>query len=222
MNNLNINHPTINPTDNRDRQVTIEFTGGNLRLRPLVKSTCKVTVPYNSFSKKLQEIQRRGGRVVNVTIPQFETGLSIDEDIAPKEIVEVIPAISTSLEADALAESLPEESLVEISVDESPEPVAPEQVTSVNDHVEPLVIEEPIVFEDLAQPISKNSPVGETSAPEVETSETLVTEGSIVINAEPLSEVKSPKSRTPSKSGSGFNKPKASTKAPRAPKKPKS
>ncbi|NUN63308.1 hypothetical protein HCU40_00790 [Pseudanabaena biceps] len=220
MNNLNINHPTINPTNNRDRQVTIEFTGGHFRLRPFVESTVKVTVSYSSFSRKLQEIQRRGGKIVNVTIPQFEIGLLVDGDIAPKLIVEVIPAIATSLETEVVAENLPEESLLEISVDQSLEPLVTEQVTSDNDNVEPLVTEA-IVSEDLVQHLPENPSVEEILVPEVKTPETL-TEASIIINAEPSVEVKSPKSKTTSKSGSGFNKPKASTKAPRASKKPKS
>jgi hypothetical protein len=49
-------------------QVRIEFTGGYPIGKSQGNNPCQVTVPYCSFSKKLQTIQRLGGKIVSVSI----------------------------------------------------------------------------------------------------------------------------------------------------------
>ncbi|MFZ4558054.1 MAG: phycobilisome linker polypeptide, partial [Pseudanabaena sp.] len=49
-------------------KVRLEFTGGYQKGKSQGNNPCKVTVPYSSFSKKLQTIQRLGGKIISVSI----------------------------------------------------------------------------------------------------------------------------------------------------------
>ena len=71
MKNLDINPSSANYSDERSRQVVIEFTGG-IHSEMMQRETHTMKVSYSSFSKKLQTIHRLGGKIINVSIPHFQ------------------------------------------------------------------------------------------------------------------------------------------------------
>ena len=86
MKNLDINPSSANYSDERSRQVVIEFTGG-IHSEMMQRGTHTMKVPYSSFSKKLQTIHRLGGKIINVSIPCFQ----LDRAKIDSEKVDFIP-----------------------------------------------------------------------------------------------------------------------------------
>ncbi len=68
MKNLDINSANRDFGDYSSRRILIEFTGGNFTERLQGSTNHTVIVPYSSFSKRLQTIQRHGSKIINVSI----------------------------------------------------------------------------------------------------------------------------------------------------------
>jgi len=68
MKSLDINTASTNLGAYNSRQFLIEFTGGNFTERLQGATTHTVIVPYSSLSRKIQTIQRLGGKIINVSI----------------------------------------------------------------------------------------------------------------------------------------------------------
>ncbi len=94
MKSLDINFSSANNSDERNRRVVIEFTGG-VHSEMMQRGTHTMKVPYSSFSKKLQTIHRLGGKIINVSIPHFQLDPEkVDSkkvDLIPEEIPAIAP-----------------------------------------------------------------------------------------------------------------------------------
>jgi hypothetical protein len=94
MKSLDINTASTNFGAYNSRRFLIEFTGGNFTERLQGATTHTVIVPYSSLSRKLQTIQRLGGKIINVSIhPQIEVLKVNPEDTASEQINEPILAV---------------------------------------------------------------------------------------------------------------------------------
>ncbi|GBO52391.1 phycobilisome core linker-like [Pseudanabaena sp. lw0831] len=91
MKSLDINTASANYSAYDSRRILIEFTGGNFTQRLQGTTTHTVIVPYSSLSRKLQTIQRLGGKIINVSIhPQLEVLKVNPENANPEQINEPI------------------------------------------------------------------------------------------------------------------------------------
>jgi len=96
MKSLDIDSVNTGSDDYRNQPVKIEFMGG-LQKGRAQGAIQTVTVAYSSLSKKLQSIHRLGGKIINVSIPRFQSDHVDAENIA-SGISENIPAIAQTLE----------------------------------------------------------------------------------------------------------------------------
>lgn len=98
MKSLDINTASTNLGAYNSRRFLIEFTGGNFTERLKGTKTHTVIVPYSSLSRKLQTIQRLGGKIINVSIhPQLEVLKVNPENTASEQINEPILAVHHQL-----------------------------------------------------------------------------------------------------------------------------
>ncbi|MFN5764980.1 MAG: phycobilisome linker polypeptide [Pseudanabaena sp.] len=94
MKSLDINTASTNFGAYNSRRFLIEFTGGNFTERLQGATTHTVIVPYSSLSRKLQTIQRLGGKIINVSIhPQLKVLKVNPENAASEQINEPIIAV---------------------------------------------------------------------------------------------------------------------------------
>ena len=106
MNNLNINSETANFGFEANQNVTIKFIGGTYSQKH--NNPCTVTVPFSSFSRRLQSIQRSGGKITHVSIPRLqpvapnlsahESKLDIEPVSEPVAIAEIAIAPEPAIE----------------------------------------------------------------------------------------------------------------------------
>ena len=196
-----------------NHQILIEFTGGHYSEMIRVGTTHRVTVPYSCLSKKLQTIHRNGGKITNMSISQLQLEMlatNFEEIvlIAQTAQLQTTQVIAPSVEVPVEIENILEE-VSEIVATPLPE-IVPE---IVSDQKFDPVIE--ITIETLVTPVIEHIVEDFIEAEEV-------IEQTIVSSAK--SATTSPKSRktkTSTKSGHGFNKPKDDTQ-PRSTRKPKS
>jgi hypothetical protein len=95
MKSLDINTASTNFGAYNSRRFLIEFTGGNFTERLQGATTHTVIVPYSSLSRKLQTIQRLGGKIINVSIhPQLKVLKVNPENAASEQINEPIIAVN--------------------------------------------------------------------------------------------------------------------------------
>ncbi len=198
-----------------NHQILIEFTSGHYSEMMRVGTTHRVTVPYSCFSKKLQTIHRNGGKITNVSISQLQLGMlatNFEEmiPIAQATQLSTTQATAPSVEISGEVENISEE-LSEIVATPLPETV-PETVPDQKfDLVVEMAVE--ITIETLVTPVIE---------PVVEDIIESTVEPTIKFSAESATTLpKSKKSKTSTKSGHGFNKPKDDTQ-PRSTRKPKS
>ena len=132
MKSLDIDSISTNSREYGSQRVIIEYTGGIHRQRLQQGTAYKVTVPYGSFSQKLQTIHRFGGKIISVSIPylQLDSPQVVSEvnleqvsepilAIAIEQFVEVIP--NNPLEINV--ENVFDESS-EVICEISPEPIS--------------------------------------------------------------------------------------------------
>ncbi len=210
MKNLTKNLTKNSSIDFINHQIIIEFTGGHYSEMLRVGNTHRVTVPYSCLSKKLQTIHRIGGKITNVSIQQlqlemldtnFEEIIAIAQPVDPatidsavKNSTEILTASISEVQEEV--ENILEESS-EIVVETVPE-ILPDQIIEPIAEILVTPLVEPVV-EDIIEPIV----------------EPVTTFESATI----LSKAK--KTKTSTKSGHGFNKPKDDIQ-PRSIRKPKS
>ena len=216
MKSLDIDSENTNISIDASQRVKIEFTGGSpSRTVQSRAAVYTVIVPYSSFSKKLQTIHRSGGKITNISIPHFQLDLpkvnlavELNEVTMPTltEIPETISAsisevtISTPKHEEAIAETaeiIPEpvlEIILEVSAKISADEDTKEIAETPTEHVADNILE------------------NELEASVVNDSEEAVPVSKVELKIEsPTPLAKSKKSKTSSKSGSGFNKPKSYT-----------
>jgi hypothetical protein len=231
MKNLDIDSENTNISIDPGQRVKIEFTGGFPS--EIVQSRAAVytvIVPYSSFSKKLQTIHRSGGKITNISVPRFQLDLpkvnlavELDEDTMPtlEEIPETIPtniseiAISTPKHEEAIAETA--EIIPEPVVEIMPEPISEITLEVVSELADKISADQeiqniPHIVEISSEHVADNTVENELKAPVANNFEEAVPVPKVepkIESATPLA--KSKKSKTSSKSGSGFNKPKSYT-----------
>jgi hypothetical protein len=104
MISLDITSPSCDLNFNSDRQVAIEFVGGTHRNRLQTGYAYTVSIPYNSLSQRIREIQRFGGKIIDVTILKQKFATSQNPEIitsesrVPETVVQPI-AIAPEVEA---------------------------------------------------------------------------------------------------------------------------
>lgn len=216
MRNLDIDFEKTNISVNVSQRVKIEFTGGNhsemVQSRAAVHT---VIVPYSSFSKKLQTIHRSGGKITNISVPRFQLDLpkvnlavELDEDTMPT-LEEIPEPSSASISEVAISIPKHEEAIAE-TAEIIPEPVL-EIISEVSAKISADEDTKEIA-ETSTERVPDNILENELEASVVNDFEEAVSVSKVELKIEsaiPLA--KSKKSKTSSKSGSGFNKPKSYT-----------
>jgi len=122
MKSLDIDSISTNSREYGSQRVIIEYTGGIHRQRLQQGTAYKVTVPYGSFSQKLQTIHRFGGKIISVSIPylQLDSPQVVSEvnleqvsepilAIAIEQFVEVIPNNPLEINVESTVENVFEE-----------------------------------------------------------------------------------------------------------------
>ena len=121
-------------------QVRIEFTGGYPKGKSQGHNPCQITVPYCSFSKKLQTIQRLGGKIIRVSI--------LDGKLASAHIISTVvetqsisPQPEPVIEIEAIAPEL--EPVIETeAIAPEPDPVI--EIEAISPEPEPVIETEAI------------------------------------------------------------------------------
>jgi hypothetical protein len=213
-------------------QVRIEFTGGYPIGKSQGNNPCQVTVPYCSFSKKLQTIQRLGGKIVSVSILEGKlasahTSSTVVETEAiapePELVIEpeaIAPEPEPIVESEAIAPE-PEPIVESEAIAPEPEPVI--KTEAIAPEPEPIVETEAITPEpksvveiEAITPEPKSVVEIEAIAPEpVVEIEAIAPEPEPVIEIEAIapekiskkSTTKPKKPKSASKANHGFNKP---------------
>jgi len=124
MKSLDIDSVNTGSDDYRNQPVKIEFMGG-LQKGRAQGAIQTVTVAYSSLSKKLQSIHRLGGKIINVSIPRFQTE-HVDTEHIASDISANMPEITQSLEP--VVEVNVESNTVEITQDPNAIDLAPVKV----------------------------------------------------------------------------------------------
>lgn len=122
MKSLDIDSISTNSREYGSQRVIIEYTGGIHRQRLQQGTAYKVTVPYGSFSQKLQTIHRFGGKIISVSIPylQLDSPQVVSEvnleqvsepilAIAIEQSVEIIPNNPLEINVESTVENVFEE-----------------------------------------------------------------------------------------------------------------
>jgi hypothetical protein len=187
-------------------QVRIEFTGGYPIGKSQGNNPCQVTVPYCSFSKKLQTIQRLGGKIVSVSILEGKLA-SAHTSSTVVETEAIAPEPELVIEPEAIAPE-PEPIVESEAIAPEPKPVIKTEAIAP----EP----EPIVETEAITPEPKSVVEIEAIAPEpVVEIEAIAPEPEPVIEIEAIapekiskkSTTKPKKPKSASKANHGFNKP---------------
>jgi hypothetical protein len=163
MKSLDINLASPNLEVDASQRVTIEFTGGNHFDRMQGANT--VTVPYSSLSKRMQTIQRFGGKITNISIQRLQLDLprinsEVNSAQDQEHDLEETPAIAPTVEPEEISEVIPEIIVKDVSVDISnniqvQEPVAIAEVVPVP---EPIVeVIRAIVPEPISEQVVENA-----------------------------------------------------------------
>ena len=159
MKSLDINTASTNFGDYNSRQFLIEFTGGNFPERFQDSATHKVIVHYGSLSKKLKIIQRRGSKVVNVSIhPQLAALNANPENASTEQINEPILAVDHEISPKKSSKKSTEQSLAEpiesgvVEVDEITSDPFPEPILSTISEITAKEVSEAISEASLAAP----------------------------------------------------------------------
>ncbi|PZV19649.1 MAG: hypothetical protein DCF20_01185 [Pseudanabaena sp.] len=161
MKSLDINTASTNFGAYNSRRILIEFTGGNFTERLQGATTHTVIVPYSSLSRKLQTIQRHGGKIINVSIhPQLEVLKVNPENTASEQINEPILEVHHEISP----KKSPKKS-VEQPIAETLENGAVE-VDEITSGAFPEVILQPIV-EISHQEVSETNSENVSAAPQV-------------------------------------------------------
>ncbi|MFM7601679.1 MAG: phycobilisome linker polypeptide [Pseudanabaena sp.] len=206
MKSIDFNSASSNLSVDSSHLITIKFAGGN---QPNKQGTrCTVTVPYSSLSRRLQSIQRFGGKIANISIQRFQPNLPTVE-----------PVIALFEDNNSVVEATPEIVIIQVAtepLETSTELTLGSTVQSVTKDTSEIVSESEseIKLEDVSEPILENIP-------------TVILEDALEINSEKTSEAALPiskpekvisettakpkKSRTSSKTGHGFSKKELST-----------
>lgn len=196
MKSLDITPPSGDLNFSSDRQVTIKFVGGTRKNRLQTGYTDIVFIPYRSFSQRIREIHRSGGKIIDVAISCFETAVSPNPEIIIPESFFPETGVEEELE-----KSIDEISMDEVASLEQENPA--EQVTQVE------------IIEDVAI-----APEIDEEAPDVATEAIVEVEKIVaIVDSTPVSEPNPKRSRASSKAGGGFNKSKAEVKTTRSSKK---
>ena len=208
MKSIDINSAKPNLSVDPSHRITIEFTGGN-QANKMQSARCTVTVPYSSLSKRLQSIQRFGGKITNISIqglqpnlPTVEPVIALVEDNRPTS--EEPPAIAIEQ-----VDTTPLATHPELTVEST--------VQSVTEDTSEIVLESipEIQLEHVSEPILENIPSAILDdALEINSENT--SEAAAVSTSRPekvLTETttKPKKSRASTKTGHGFSKKEPST-----------
>jgi hypothetical protein len=211
MKSIDINSANPNLSVDPNHRITIEFIGGHQANQMQSATRCAVTVPYSSLSKRLQAIQRSGGKITNISIQRLQTELPTVEPVIAlvednKSTFEETPTIAIEQ-----AVTAPLETHLELTVEST--------VESVTEDTSEIVSEAmpEIQLEHVSEPILENIPtVIPEDAPEINSE--MLSEAAVSTSKpeKVLSETtaKPKKSRTSTKAGHGFSK-----KEPSAPRK---
>jgi hypothetical protein len=207
MKSIDINSANPNLSVDPNHRITIEFTGGNQAIK-MQSARCTVTVPYSSLSKRLQSIQRFGGKITNISIQGFQPNLPTVEPVIAfveenKANVEATPAIAI-------------EQAVTTPLEIHSEHTVESTVQSVTEDTSEIVSESipEIKLEHVSEPILENIPtVILDDTPEINSENTSEAAVSTSKPKKVLSETtaKPKKSRASTKTGHGFSKKEPST-----------
>ena len=177
-----------------NHQIIIEFTGGHYSEMIRGGTTHRVIVPYSCLSKKLQAIHRIGGKITNVSIPQLQLEMLTTnfEEITPiaQTTQTTAETVDSSVEISVAVENIPEE-ISEIVTEAVPE-IMPDQVFNPVMETLAILLTEPVVTEPVLAVEDVIETIPESSVESANSATTLP---------------KSKKSKTSTKSGHGFNKP---------------
>ena len=176
-------------------QVRIEFTGGYPKGKSQGNNPCQVTVPYCSFSKKLQTIQRLGGKIVGVSILEGKLA-SAHTSSTVVETEAIAPEPEIVIETEPIAPE-PEPVIETEAIAPKPEPIV--EIKAIAPEPEPIVEIEAIAPE--LEPIVETEEIAPEIIPVVEP-EAIAPEK---ISKKSTTKPKKPKSA--SKANYGFNKP---------------
>jgi hypothetical protein len=192
MKSLDIDSISTNSREHGNHRITIEYTGGIHHQRSHKGTTYKVTVPYSSFSQKLQTIHRFGGKIISVSIPYFQIDSSqVVPEVSPERISEPIPAIAIEQSVEVISNNS-----LEINVESTVENVF-EEPSEVICEISPTPISQ-IIPENI--PETPPEPVEIVSAVEAPVASPKKPEAISETTTKP----KKPKSST--KSSQGFSK----------------
>ena len=158
-------------------QVRIEFTGGYPKGKSQGNNPCQVTVPYCSFSKKLQTIQRLGGKIVGVSILEGKLA-SAHTSSTVVETEAIAPEPEIVIETEAIA---PEPEIVIKSEAIAPEPEPIVEIEAIALEPEPIVEIEAIAPEP--EIVIETEPIAPEPEPVIETE-------AIAPKPEPIVEIK--------------------------------
>jgi len=174
MKSLDIDSISTNSREYGSQRVIIEYTGGIHRQRLQQGTAYKVTVPYGSFSQKLQTIHRFGGKIISVSIPylQLDSPQVVSEvnleqvsepilTIAIEQFVEVIPNNPLEINVESTVENVfeePSEVICEIGLGKISQIIPETLLEPIPENVEIV----PAVETPVASPKKKKS-VSETT-----------------------------------------------------------
>ncbi|WP_434687538.1 phycobilisome linker polypeptide [Pseudanabaena minima] len=207
MKSIDINSANPNLSVDPSHRITIEFTGGN-QANKMQSARCTVTVPYSSLSKRLQSIQRFGGKITNISIQGLQPNLTTVEPVIAlvednKATVEATPAIAIEQ-----AVTTPLETHSELTVESTAQSVTEDTSEIVSESVPEIKLEH------VSEPILENIPsVILDDAPEISSENTSEAAVSTSKPEKVLSETtaKPKKTRASTKTGHGFSKKEPST-----------
>lgn len=206
MKSIDINSANPNLSVDPSHRITIEFIGGN-QANKMQSARCTVTVPYSSLSKRLQSIQRFGGKITNISIQGLQPNLPTVEPVIAfvedNKAVEATPAIAIKQ-----AVTTPLETHSELIVESTAQSVTEDPSELVSESVPEIKLEH------VSEPILENIPtVILDDAPELNSENTSEAAVSTSKPEKVLSETtaKPKKSRASTKTGHGFSKKEPST-----------
>lgn len=145
MKSLDITSPSRDLDFSSDRQVTIKFVGGTRKDRLRIGYTYTVSVPYSSFSQRIREIHRSGGKIIDVAISCFEVAVSPTLEIVVAE--ELVERISI----DEVASLEPENPENQVEVIETTA-IAPEVIEEITETI--VEVEKSVTVLDSAPAIA--------------------------------------------------------------------